>query len=642
MPPTPRSVARNERYHIVVTIWRTQADRERDHDPIRAATGVMSRSGGQVSVSIQGVTRYYPPKLSPDTEISWGFDLTVPSVPIRFLWGREGQAPGQEWANAVGEVCVLDESGGGASVVAWGRRFVAVDGPATGWEWDRASGWVSCTIAGRPLEDSGDFYGAGDELSSRQFPDLDSTADRDRARNSAGLLWPIVYAPVDSNVLVPVPCVQDEEDAVYGVSSLVPRRFMLGRRRFCGGSSSPQKFLHPDPDQPMRALSRASSTYQKTPAQATDALGKPYWYVNGDFRPSFGSSSVTFTNGSSSFTATKTSNLCRVGWQVKASTADNTSYLVVGSKDGSAGELVDSAGTSQNYGAATSTNGDGHAIPLIEDGPDAMFWNPYLGGIAAGDGTPITNVVDVVADILHSSRLSVGIAYGDLAALRSKTRHQQITWATRERGEPKARAMALLALTTIQPYLSEGCLRFRWAGPVTSRDIVATFDLDSTQPIYRTESMTWLEEPVFPVVSLAYKWNIWTGTHQRSIALDGAQRVTSNTLARTGRALSAYRSWRATTPQRATDEVPTLDTETDMIETRMSAIQTAQNLQYSYGHRQQVTSCTGLASMRWLRPGDVIQLTQSYSTRSSQLWRVQRLHLDGRGRCRLMLKTAQT
>ena len=645
MSATSRTTAQDEHYHYILTVWPTRDAMLLGGDAFRAATGVLSGSGAVITVTNRaGIAHLYPPMLDPGLTLSEMFSTVAQAVSVILQWDRDGQNPIDiNLQYAYGELSRIDETAGGLLVGSWTSRRRLVCGRVTKHTWGTSTEGLSLSIAGEQLRDDGDFFAPGAELSSVRFADvvMPKTVDRDRAPNSAGMLVPLVYAPVGSEMRTPCYVGVDEVDAVSGASSLVPWRYIYTQRRPTNTTSAEQ-FQMPDDERDGRMLaSRTDSVFQKTPASATDLLGDPYWYPSSSFTFTIGSASVTITPASADFTAPNIfSQYLRAGYQMKATGDNDQRYVQVGSYDRPLGQF-----TAVYPAAATGVvAGTAVTIPLPPDHADALYWLPTLGGIAGPDGGALTNVIDVVVDWLRYARFQYPVCFGDLEAMRTRFAGFNLSTFIRKRqqGQPWGRTLQQLAFLPIRPYMPEGVLRFRWCGPVTEQDIVATIDLDTLGSAYREEPIEYVEEPVWPIIQLRTTWDPFDGggRYLSAFAVDGSRTdFTDTRRVPTGRAQRSYMSWQDDRGVRRADQCPSLDLDVDTVETiGLSRGLLAGWLLYRWGMRRHRMTLEIDGTLRWLEPGDIIRVTQTGVTFPSQMWRVEGLRLDGRGQGQLFLE----
>lgn len=638
--PTPRSVAEDERYHLIVTLWPSPEHRRLGGDALRAATGVM-RDGSTIGiVHPDGSTLLYPPGLDPALTVSMMLSTAAQSVQVSIEWDRDLSVPGDlDMRNAVAELALIDEVSGGASVTPWQFRRVVLSGHVKNLTWGTGADPITFTLASEDIRDAGDLHPPGAELTVERFADIGSSLDRDRAPNADGLLPPLVWAPVGSNLRVPLAVVVDEDDAVSGVSSIVPRRWLLGYWRPTN-TTAVEQLVAVDPDDDLKTLwSETDAVGQRVPQSATDLLGETYWYFLGDFAVPFGNASVSFTAGSPLATATRTGDMIRRGWQARGSTGGADDYLVVLSADGDQFELGDSAGTPVNYGGPNLVNGTGVSIPIPPDRADGVYWIPKLGGIGGASG-PVSHAIDVLQAWLRSSQIGRPIAYGDLDALRSRMGDIHVSFVSRERTSPHAKALDLLRFLPIRPYLSGGILRFRWVGRVQEEEIVATIDLDDLGGAYRLEPVSWLDEETFPAVRLSSWWDIPTQRYRQTLMVDGTRRDYSDaSRVPCGRALRAFGVWRDAQEASTPGRMPVLNVGADTLETAHGEEAAVLNLLYRWSLPRQPMELDIDGAWRWLEPGDAIRVVETERVSVSHVFRVEGMSLNGAGSGKLLLET---
>lgn len=601
--PTPRSVAQDEGYHYLLQIWPSEHHRDVGGESFRAATGLYSRSGNVVT--LDGLT--YPPVLDPTLRVMRYASTAAASVTLRLVWDRDTQAPSAfDLRDAVGDLYLADETGG----TSIGYRTLLVSGRITAYTWGDSYEALTVTLSGRQIVDDGDWYGPGAEITSDRFSDIAETGDRDRAQSCDGLLPPLTWAPVGSQMRVPAYRIRNETDAVSGVSDLVYARQLISYRKPTNTSAAEQ-FAMTDPDRDGGWIDSTNSTEQQlTPASTTDGEGDTYWYVDWSAAFTIGSSSLTITNGSADVTVSKSRRLVREGWQLKGSTGGLDDYVPVVSVDGTAVEL------STTYGGATVTNGSGNSIPLPGDNADAIYWIPALGGIDRGDGTPLTICTEVLIDWLRLCDLGVDVAYGDLSALTNRLGEITISYCRRERGSPWAMVLEVLRYLPIRPVLSEGLVRFKWTGPPTDDDVVATMDLtDVGQGVYRAEPFRWAEEEPAPLIDLRYHWDAYREIYRGALSISQDSTI--------GRAVEAY--YAVPRPGRVQMDLDTIES--------LGGIPRLVGLWilYGSGHARRVIEVEVDATWRWLEALDVLDVDSRY-------WRVEALGWDAVGSGRLLLE----
>ena len=600
MPSTSISTAQNRWYRFILTVWPSEDHRRLGGDAICAISG----AGGPVTLD----GRYYASTLEGGIKVPIFWSTVAQSVSVSLLWDRDSAVPSDvDLRRAVGELARIDTG------AAWESRLILVSGRVSSYAWGNAYERITFTLSGSQIVDAGDFYGPGAELTSARFPDIANTGQRDRAPQVKGKLPPICYAPVGSMLPCPAPVIADEVDAVPGVTAPVWRRHLLGYRapaqvaageqfRMLNAGGNPQWLAAPD-----------SAIYRATPQSDVDALGDAYWYVEGDFVITYGSSSVTFHLGQTDAQVHKAfSTQLQEGWQTRGTTGADYDYLVMLSRAGQDIELGDSAGASVNYTGPNQTNGQGYAVPLPVDQPSGTVWLPTLYGGHLG----ICQVIDVLKDWISMCDLGIPIAVGDLDAMRSRLALMDLSYIRLTRGSPWAMVLNVLEYLPIRVSIHDGQVRFKWRGHVSAADVVATVDLSRECGLYRAEAVSWGADDVFPSVELQHSWDHADQAFRGTVSIAGNPGAASVC----GRAVEAWYSWREMSGIRRASAVPRQQVAYDTLETLPGAELAALWLLYQVSEQPRTIRVEAESSWRWLEPGMVMDIVESGAVIASRWW----------------------
>lgn len=621
---TDRMTALTSRYHYLITIYPTPDHADLGGFAIRAATGMLSKTGEVITVGGHS----YPPGVDSGISVTRSFSVAPEMVTFSILMDELVGVPADlDLSNATGVVQLANEAAGGGSVSSDLETWIR--GRVTRWQWGERRELLTITLQGDSLQDRGDWYVPGAELDSIAFPDLDNTGDRDRAHHAAGRLPPLVYAPTGCSTWMPLDCVADEVNA-DGVTDLVPRRWLVGYRQPADTSS--QQFYQIDPDNPdaiIRGLPDAT-VYQTTILSDQDGNGATYYYVDGDFIETSTTGNAHWTATSTTVTfATGSARKLREGWQARAATgSDANDWCVITSQDGTQIEL------DRAYTGSTSVNDDSQSIPLAADRPGGLMWVPSLGGIAGDDGQPISNVVDFLIDLLRMSDFpGVTVAWGDLECLRARCAAVRITYYRNTRGKPWDTVQSVLDWLPVRAYLAGGHLRFRWIGDYQESDIRTEFDLTEYSTVQREGSIESSIDVPSPVIGVSYLRDFRRGVYTRKFTLNGSGEVDESSIGSTGKSMEASQL------VRGLRVVPDLQIDIDTLASKSGAVLAAQWSLDRYGFKRDTIklSCTGCE--RWLEPGDLVYIYQPEAVANRRVWRVETFTLDASGEGSMVLES---
>ena len=637
---TARHVADAERYHVILTLWEDEHSRQAGYALLRACTGVATVDGGHVRVSHGGQVYAYP-RLLTDMELTELFSVTPTSQAISLPWWRDTPPAGVRWSSVVGELSLIDEVDGGLEPSAWVDRRVVVAGRVSGVTWGDASDMVSFQLDAAIDPDRGDWYATGAEIGTTQFPDVGSSDERSRARNSEGLLPALAWAPVGSQMEVPLLCVVDEVSA-NGTDDLVPRRWLVGYERPGGvGEEYRVRMVHPD-RAPSILTSPDSTSFRVDLAEDTDAEGVTYYYLPGDWRVPFGTASCHWINGHDHLTATRQGGRVGVGWQVRNPTDTDADWIEVISRDGSDVELGYD-GTAANYTGATASNVDGISIPLPVDGADAVYYVAEWGGLVGSSDVPASSIVDVLIGWCGRAVLNMPICTGDLEALRPLLTGVDVEWFTVQRGSPWERVLAVLDVLPVRVYVSQGQYRFRWTGGYRWQDVAAVLEV-GIGGVRSAGGVSVLEGDIYPVIELSSRWSHRLQRYQTVSTADGSigyQVPVAGedvNLQSQPRCASAYREWRSA--NRSVVTPPVLRVELDWIQSQTSRGIVTGWLAYRYTAQAMAMELEMPASWRWLEVGDLVAVRWSDVVELA-VWRIEARTLDTAGMMRVSLQSVE-
>ena len=600
-----RSRCLTERFHILVTVWQSVDARDTGGTAIRVASSSLTVSDGA------GRAYHYIGAIPIDTEVTDAFSVLSQSLRVEVPWVRTGITPADwDMSNAVGEVAILWETDGIPD--AWEARQVRINGGVSGYSWGTGEETLSLVVQDPMFRDLGEMWPPGAEIGADAFPDSGIGGDRSRAQNSLGKLPPRVYAPVGSAMDCPIMVVRDEVDAVFGVSDIDPRQLIVAARRQTSMGDAPltgeQFWLrHPTRDGATMA-SKTAVAYREPILTGTDGKGGPYYYIQGDFIETFGASSVTFTTGADQGTATRARGVLAEGDQVRYTGDTDASWEDITSIEGQTFTL------SAAYSDTGGIGGTGDIIRLPVDDAIVGYRTMALGGEEGADGAPISQVADVVYDMLRDARTPLDIAAGDVLALRPLLAGIDVSSVMMDRMRPYDWvASRVFSVLPIRPYRDGQSIRFGWSGTATAQEVVATLDLDGYGAAYRDTPITYDGGGEFPAARLRYAWSIPRDNYRRSIVQGGRPEDGSPLLAtelRTGRSIDTASRWRSLTAAR---DVPTLEVESDAYETRTAAGLVSTWVVYGAGYRRRVLKIEIGQEWFWLEPGMVVDAHQSGS-----------------------------
>lgn len=616
MPGTSPTTAQSEHYHLILTLYQSEDHRLLEEPFLTASTGVLTRTGQEFQ--LEG--HIYRAVLSQGLKASTMWSTVGQNVGVVMRWGSDTLAPVDiDLSYAVGELARIDEASGGTAVAAWGSRLVLLTGRVASYSWGDAFESLEFTLAGTQPIDRGDWYAVGAELTSARFANIDNTGERDRAPKCKGALPPRCWAPVGSSVAVPAMVVVDEVDAVPGVTALQYRRHLIGYDPPAQTASAEQIRILNGGAGPQWLGAADSSAYRVIPAQGTDLLGDVYWYIPGSYVQTFGpAASITFTNGSSSATIRGISTTVQDGWQVKGTTGGLDDYLVRIEHAGLDSTLGDSTGATVAYTGPTLT-GQGNSIPLPIDQLDSVYWLPTLYGGHRG----ISQVTDVLIDWISQVDLGYPVMTGDLDGMRSRLALFDLTYVRRTRGSPWAKLLEVLEYLPIRTYLYDGAIRFKWRGPITEQDIVATIYLDTDCGAYRSRAIEWGDDETFPIIEISHSWNLPNQVFNGKLTIDQDSGA---------RAYDAWNNWRDGLTR------PRLQREFDTLETSPGVELAAQWMLYRSGVRAQMMTVDIDATWRWLEPGMAIRVTQTGAIKSDAWWWIEGVTFGADGKGELLLE----
>lgn len=617
MPGTSPTTAQSEHFHLILTLYQSEDHRLLEEPFLTASTGVLTRTGQEFT--LEGHT--YRAVLSQGLKASTMWSTVGQNVGVVMRWESDTLAPVDiDLSYAVGELSRIDEASGGTAIAAWGSRLVLLTGRVASYSWGDAFESLEFTLAGTQPIDRGDWYAVGAELTSARFADIDNTGERDRAPKCKGALPPRCWAPVGSSVAVPAIVVNDEIDAVPGVTALQYRRHLIGYDPPAQTASAEQFRMLNGGAGPQWLGAADRSEFRATPQTATDLLGSTYWYVDGSFVLTYGSSSVDFRLGDTDADVHKAfSTQLQDGWQIKGTTGASHDWLVALSRAGRVVELGDSTGAAVAYTGPNLTNGQGNSIPLPIDQLDATYWLPTLYGGHRG----ISQVTDVLIDWISQVDLGYPIMTGDLEGMRSRMALFDLTYVRRTRGSPWAKLLEVLEYLPIRVYLYDGAIRFKWRGPITEQDIVATIDLDTNCGAYRSRAIEWGDDETFPIIELSHSWNLPDQVFNGKLTIDQDSGA---------RAYDAWNNWRDGLAR------PRLQREFDTLETSPGVELAAQWMLYRSGVRAQMMTVDVDATWRWLEPGMAIRVTQTGAVKADSWWWIEGITFGADGKGELLLE----
>lgn len=609
-----RAAALSTPWHAVVTIW----PEGRDGWAVRVATGIDSSTGQEIELD----GHVYHPYLAPDFEIVEALSTAPQSVTVTMPWAWEGRSPlDVDLQGATAEVATIYEGD------AWEDRRVVVAGEVTSYARGGPLDELTATIGAAAVRGTGDMYPPGAEVSSDRFDDV---ADAETpAGQSAGLLPPYVVAPVGSSMLAPFLCVVNDTKASAG-ADYTYRRYLLGMAE-PASSGSVHQFVLIHPEFTGRfAAALDSADYRGTPAEGSDDAGGRYWYVDDDWSQGIGSASTAWSSASDEVGPVKIRGHVAVGDYIRRDSDGIADWTEVASVDGTTITLT------STY-AGTSASEAGQVIRR----PASVGYQGYrscaLGGDLLSDGSgPLSRVVDVLIWALQRSELTVEVGYGDLHALRSRLDHIRLSTVINTRGDGyEWAASQILPWLPIRPYLDGPRLRFAWVGPVDESEIVATIDLDDLGQGWRVGPAEAGSADLVYRPTISYRWMVHDQRHTRTIAQDPTREPRVNPTTgppwlNTGRALEALAE--------ASGE--------GLWSGRCNVVEFAQEagvlmswLLYALGVRRWTMTALFPADMAWLRVGDIVRVTESDVTRSSQIWRVEAIARSPGAPLRVVLVT---